>query len=111
MAITPRALIPAQQITASAVTYYTASKCTARVDNFTATNTTAAAHTLTVYLVASGGSASAANCIISAKSINAGETYNCPEMISKIIPDGSFIQCLADAGAAITVSAGGIEVT
>ncbi len=43
--------------------------------------------------------------------IHAGETYTCPEMVGKIIPAGSFIQALADAGTVLTISAGGIEIT
>lgn len=111
MSITLKALIPAAQLTSSAATYYTATRVTARVDNFTVTNTDSAAHQVTVYLIASGGSAGDSNTIIDTKSINAGETYNCPEMIGKVIPPGAFIQALADANSVLTISAGGIEFT
>ena len=111
MSVKPEALIPAAQLTSSAATYYTAERCTARVDNMTVTNTDSSAHQLTVYLIASGGSAGDSNTIIDTKSIHAGETYTCPEMIGKIIPAGSFIQALADADTVLTISAGGIEIT
>lgn len=111
MASTLRELIPATQLTSSLATYYTASKVAARVDNFTVTNTDSGAHTMSVHVVAAGGSASAANRIISTKSIAAGDAYNCPEMIGKVIPNGSFIQAVADTGAVLTISASGIEVT
>lgn len=111
MSVQPKALIPAAQLTNSAATYYTATRCTARVDNMTVTNTDSSAHQLTVYLIASGGSAGDSNTIIDTKSIHAGETYTCPEMVGKIIPSGSFIQALADAGTVLTISAGGIEIT
>jgi len=111
MSVQPKALIPATQLTNAAATYYTATRCTARVDNMTVTNTDSSAHQLTVYLIASGGTAIDSNTIIDTKSILAGETYTCPEMIGKIIPAGSFIQALADAGTVLTISAGGIEIT
>lgn len=111
MSVTLKAMIPATQLTSSAATYYTATRVTARIDNFTVTNTDSSAHQLTVYLVASGGSAGDSNTIIDTKSILPGETYTCPEMIGKILPVGSFIQAMADANTVLTISAGGIEFT
>lgn len=111
MSVQPKALIPATQLTNAAATYYTATRCTARVDNMTVTNTDSAAHQLTVYLIASGGTASDSNTIIDTKSIHAGETYTCPEMIGKYIPSGYFIQALASTAAVVTIDVNGIEIT
>ena len=111
MTVTAKQLIAPQQITNAAVTYYTATRVTGRCDCMTATNTDTAAHTLTVHVVPSGGSASAGNRIISAKSIMPGETYLCFEMIGWVIPNGSFIQALADANSVITLAASGIEIS
>ena len=75
MAVTLKQFTPAQYLTGSAATYYTATNCTARIDNCTLTNTDAGAITVTVYIIASGGTASADETIISAKSIAAGDCY------------------------------------
>ena len=111
MTVNAKQLIAPQQITDSAATYYTATRVTGRVDSMTATNTDTAAHTLTVHIVPSAGSASAGNRIISAKSIMPGETYSCFEMVGQVIPSGSFIQALSDAGSVITLTASGLEIS
>ncbi len=111
MAVTLKELIPAVQIAGSATTYYTATNCTARVDSFTVTNTDSGAVTLTIHIVPLAGSASAANKIISAKSLAAGECYVCPEIVGKSLSAGAFIQALASSASKLTLHASGIEVT
>lgn len=111
MTVTTTQLIAPQHITNAAATYYTATRVTARVDSMTATNTDTVAHTLTVHVVPSAGSAATGNKIISAKSIMPGETYICFEMLGKAIPSGSFIQALADANTTIVLTASGIEIS
>ena len=111
MAVNAKKLIAATQLTGSAATYYTATNVTARVDNFTLTNTDSSARTVDVHIVAPAGSASAANNIIDAKSIAAHETYTCPEMIGKLIPSGYFIQALASTATVVTIDANGIEIS
>lgn len=97
MATTPTVLVAGQVLTGSAATYYTAPAATrVRVTNATVTNTTAGALALTAYRIASGGSASAGNTVISAKTIGAGETYNCPELINKVFAAGDFLQALGN---------------
>lgn len=81
------------------------------IDKFTGTNTTAGAQTLTVKLVQSGGAAGAANTIVSAKTIQPGETYTFPEIVGHVLNPGDFISTLASAAAAITIRASGREVT
>lgn len=93
MATTPSVLVAGQVMTGSVVTYYTAPAAVrVRVTNATVTNTTAGGLPLTVYRVASGGSAGTGNTVISAKTVSAGETYNCPELIGKVLAAGDFIQ-------------------
>lgn len=111
MAVTPKKLVAAQQLTASAATYYTATNVTARIDNFTLTNTDSSARTVDVHIIAPAGSATAANKIIDAKSISAHETYTCPEMIGKYIPSGYFMQALASTATVVTIDVNGIEIT
>ncbi|MBK7550110.1 MAG: hypothetical protein IPI20_21085, partial [Rhodoferax sp.] len=95
MAVNLKQFTEAQYLTASAATYYTSSNCTSRVDNCTFTNTDILAIPVTVHIVPLAGSASAANMVISAKSLSAGECYTCPELVGKTIPSGTFVQALA----------------
>ncbi len=111
MAVNPRALFNAKQAENAETTQYTSNGGRTIVDKFTATNTTGAAAALTVRLVPSGGSAGATNTVLSAKSIAAGETYTCPEVVGHVLEPGDFISTLAGTAAAITIRASGRQVT
>ena len=110
MATTPQRLIASQLLTDTAATYYTATNCTARVDSFTLTNTDIVPVPVTVYIIASGGTASADETIISAKSLAAGECYTCPEMMGWL-KSGEFIQAFAGTANKVVIRSTGIEVT
>lgn len=103
-------ILPAQ-IAASATTYYTATNLRARIDKATVCNTTAGAVTFTVYKITLAGSASATNTVISAKSVAAGETYTCPELVGHWLNAGDFIQALASAATSLSFAMSGLEVT
>jgi hypothetical protein len=111
MAVNLKQFTAAQYLTTSAATYYTASNCTSRVDNCTLTNTDILAIPVTVHIVPLAGSASAANMVISAKSLSAGECYTCPELVGKTIPPGAFVQALAGTASKVVMHMSGIEVT
>lgn len=111
MTVTVKNIIPAKQAENVQTTQYTATNCKTIISTFTATNTTANAATLSVNLVASGGSASASNRIISVKTIQPGETYTCPSLIGKVLEPGGFISTLAGTASAITIDASGDEIT
>lgn len=61
-----------------------------------AINTTAAPIALSVYLVPSGGAAGSGNILISARSIAAGESYQCPELVNQGMNAGGFLQALGN---------------
>ena len=111
MATTARELIPAKQAEASQTTQYTATNVTAIIDKFTVTNTTGTAATLSVNLVASGGSASSSNLVMDTKSVAANSTYTSPELVGHILTTGSFISTVAGTASALTIRASGREVT
>jgi hypothetical protein len=92
-------------------TQYTAS-VGARViiDKFTATNYTAGALTLTVYLVPSGGSAGNSN-LIKIKTLAAGECYTWPEIVGHTLNPQDFIATNASAATSINIRASGREIT
>ena len=110
MAINGKRLVAGSQIAAAATTYYTAPTATrAQIQSMTLTNTTAGAVTATVHLVPSGGTATASNTILSAKSIAAGESYRCIEAIGQWLEASGTIQALASAATSISLVASGIE--
>lgn len=99
------------QLTTSATTIYTATNVRAQVHAATFVNTTAGAITVTIYLVPNGGSAGAANTLLSARSLAAGESYKVIELIGQWLSAGDTIQALASAATSISVMIGGIEQT
>lgn len=111
MGVTVRVLIPAKQAENSQTTQYTATNVKAMIDKFTATNTSAANVTLSVNLVASGGSASAANLIVDARTIAPDETYTFPELVGQVLESGGFISTIASAATSLTIRASGREIT
>ena len=110
MARIAQRLIAGSQLTTAAATYYTAPANTkAVISACRLTNTTAGAVTATVYLIASGGSASASNTVLSAKSLAAGESYDVP-IDGQVLLAGGFIQALASANTSISIVASGTEI-
>lgn len=111
----PKRLVSGSVLSGSATTYYTVpTNANATVPpkailrRLTLCNTTAGAVSCTVYLVPSGGAAAAANTIVSARSVAAGETWNAPEAEGHVMEAGGFIQAL---GNGVTLIVSGEEVT
>jgi len=110
MSVTPRT-ITAAQLTATAATYYTAPANTKSIiKKLTFTNTTAGALTVTVYLVPSGGTASATNTLVSAQAIGAGECWECYQAAGQVLQAAGFIQALASAATSISIQGAVAEV-
>lgn len=109
--ITPKVFIPRKKCEDALTTQYTATNCKAIIDKFTFTNTSAGNVLITVYLVASGGTAGAEEAIISGRSIAPGETYLCPELVGQMLESGGFIATDAGDGTSLTISASGREIT
>lgn len=111
MSITPIQLISPQQITDAAATYYSSVNIKTRIDKMSFTNTDSMAHTVTLYLIPSGGTAGDGNTITSAHGVAAGETWNCPDAVGQILALGGFIQAKADTASVITISAAGATIS
>lgn len=112
MSAVAKVLIGALQAQAAETTQYTAPAGVRTIlDKFTGTNTTAAAATLTVRLVPAAGTPGAANTIVSARAIAAGEAYTFPELAGHVLAPGDAISTLSGTAAAITIRASGREVT
>ena len=111
MAVTIKTLIPAKEAEDTQITQYTAVNCRAVIDKFTVTNTSTVNQTISVNLVASGGSTGNANLIVDARSIAPDETYTFPELVGQVLEAGSFISTIASAAASLTIRASGREIT
>lgn len=111
MTVTAKCFVEATQLTGTQTTLYTATGLRAILDKITATNVSASAATVTVNLVPSAGSASATNVIVSAKSLQAGESYGFPELVGHVLNQGGFVSVLAGTASAINLRISGREVT
>lgn len=111
MAVNPTVLLQAKQAENAETTQYTSPSSTRTIiDKFTGYNASGATATLTIRLVASGGSGGVTNAIV-AKSLAAGETYTFPEVVGHVLGPGDFISTLASAATAINIRASGRQVT
>ena len=112
MTVIAKPLIQGTLAAAADTTQYTAPTGTRTIiDKFTACNNDAAARTLTVNLVASGGAVGAANQVVKTKTLAAGETYTFPELVGHVLATGDFISTNASAAGVVAVRASGREVT
>ena len=111
MAINPKNIIPRKLAESTQTTQYTAVNCKAVIDKFTATNTSGSAVTISVNLVSKDGTAGSSNLVVQNKSVQAGETYNFPELSGQILEAGGFISTLAGTASDLVISASGREIT
>ncbi|WLE58392.1 hypothetical protein GIY62_14780 [Burkholderia plantarii] len=103
--------IPAAQLgTAAAVLYTAPAGTTSTVNSFALTNTSASPVPVTMYRVPSGGDAGATNCLMSAFSLAAGQTYVPNQVIGLHLSPGMTLQAFAGTAAAVT-AAGGVYET
>ena len=72
-------------------------------------NTGTSVRTITVYVVASGGSAGTTN-ILTTKTIAAGRSWNCIELQGVVLTGGMKAQAAVDAGTDVNVNISGTTV-
>lgn len=111
MSVTVKNIIPRKQAENTQTGQYTAVNCKTIIDKFTATNTSASNVTISVNLIANGGSASDGNLIVKLRTIVPNETYTFPELIGQSLESGGFISTIASASNSLTISATGREIT
>jgi hypothetical protein len=111
MTVSVKTLITAKIVESAQTTQYTATGVTALIDKFTATNYSATATTFSVNLVPFGATAGNANLVVKNKTLQAGETYTCPELTGKSLAPGDFISTLAGAATSLNMGANGREIT
>ncbi len=105
--------VAAAQLTASAATYYTTpAGARSIIKALSFTNTSASTtYTVTVYLVPSGGSASASNVIADTKAIAPKETWICNAALNEVLEAGGTLQALASIAAIVTMQGAVMEIT
>jgi hypothetical protein len=111
MSVTPTVFVEGSFAPNAQTTIYTASGIAALIDKFTATNTDAAAHTISINLVPFSGAVGASNLAVSAKTLLPGETYTFPEITAHVLNSGDFISVIASAANTITIRVSGRMVT
>lgn len=106
------AIIPAAQLgTAAAAIYTTPALNTATVNNLSFTNTTTAVVSVTLHRVPSGGTAGAANTIVSAFALVPGQTWVPAQAIGLHLAAGMTLQAQASAATSVTVAGGVYETS
>lgn len=111
MSVLVKTLIQSKQAENAQTTQYTAANCKTIIDKFTATNTSAANVSLSVNLVASGGSPGVSNLVVNARAVAPGETYTFPELVGQVLEPGGFISTIAGAVTSLTIRSSGREIT
>jgi hypothetical protein len=109
MTVIAKPLITSKYASNAETTEYTAPSGTRTIiDKFTGYSATGG--TLTVKLVASGGTASADE-IIEAKTLAAGETHTFPGIVGHSLEAGGFISVICSAASNTVIRASGREVS
>lgn len=110
MAFTIFQLVAAQFAPVSQTTLYTAAALT-RIDAVSVTNTDTVSRTISINLVTSGGSASAANLTTDLQTILPGQTWNSPNEIGKVLNSADFISVVASVASKLVICIGGLIQT
>lgn len=108
MAATPKKLYIGQPGTTIATLYTAPASTTAIVKNIILSNTGSTSATVTVNFVPSGGTAAAANQVLSSYPVNAYDTITID--MAGVLETGDSLQALQDTSGAITVFISGVEV-
>ena len=90
-------------------TQYTSTDVKTFIDKFTVTNDTASDATFAVNLVVIADTASADNVVLS-RTILAGTSYQCPELIGHELAAGGFISTIAGTASALVIRASGRKI-
>jgi hypothetical protein len=114
MAVTPKKIIPGIQIPNAVVAtpglYAAPANTKTIIKKLTFTNNDTVARTVTVHLVASGGTGGATNIITKAYPIGPGATYEAFEAEGQVLQVGDFITAFADVASMVTCHGSGVEV-
>ena len=107
--ITVNTLVESKYAEDSQTKQYTSTDVKTMVDKFTATNATASDVTFVVNLAAGTTAEAAANVVLN-KTILAGTSYPCPEIVGHELDDTGFISTLAGTASAIVIRISGRKI-
>ena len=109
----PKPFTESTQLTNSAATQYTSpANVVSIVKKLTLCNTSSTTgYMVTIYVVASGGSAGATNLLINARVIGPLQTLDVSEAVNQILNGGDFISAFADTAAEVNIRISGVQVT
>lgn len=111
MAIEVLNIIPRKYAENSQTGQYTSDNAKTVIDKFTVTNVTTNNIDFSANLVANGDTAANDNLVLNSRTIAAGETYTCPELVGQTLEAGGFISTLAGAASSLVISASGRVIT
>ena len=113
MTVSNKVLIAPVLLAATQTTLYTApTGAKAIIDKATVTNVHATDNvSISVNLVAFGGSASTTNLLVDARVIAVGETYTLPEIVGHYLATGDFISVIAGGASSLSLRVSGRQVT
>lgn len=105
---TPKKIYTGQPSTSPATIYTAPASTTTIIKNILICNTTASAATVTLNLVASGGSAGVNNRILSTYTVTPNDTVAID--LSAVLSTGDFISAVQGTSSALTLHITGVEV-
>jgi hypothetical protein len=105
-------IVPSAQLGSSVGTLYTSPLATVtRIEKVTYTNTDTATHTVTVYLIPSGQSASTSNLITDAQAVGPSQSLNDVNIPGHYLNAGDKIAAFADTASVVNIAVGGTQIT
>lgn len=111
MTVTSKCLVQGKRIENAPTAQYTSTNIKTILDGALVTNTTGAAATLSAYIVPSGGAIGAENLVIDNKSIEAHDTYLCPELAGRRLDAGDAVHMVASDVATLSLRMDGRTVS
>lgn len=104
--------VASQQLGVAATTLYTVpTATTTTIANFSFSNTSGSAVSITVYNVPSAGSAGTGNIVVPSFSLSAGQSYVPPQLIGLNMASGSTLQALAGTASVVNAQGGVYETS
>lgn len=111
MAITPKVIVASQVVGGSASVFYTAPSSTQTViKQFTLTNYSGSAVTVSVWLTPTAAAPTDAQLLIDEKALAAGEAWSAWPAMGQVLDTNNSIQVSASAIDSVSIRVSGIEV-
>ena len=110
MTVTALPIVQSKYIEAANTVQFTAIALTV-IDAATVVNTSAASVSISISIVESGGVLSGGSLSIDSRTLQAGETYQCPELVGQVLAVGDYVSAVASAATSANIRISGREIT